>query len=434
MTFRHCESPGRPERRGGASCIALRLVAVVAVTGVLALVPAKHVTAQERAVDGDPVDLFTGLHTREHDDIVLDGTPEIRLTRSYRNRDSASRAFGIGTSHSYDLYLVGDAVAFTYADLILKDGGRIRYVRTSPGSGYTGAEFLHTATPSPFFMSRLRWNGHGWDIDLRDGGRYSFLPCGGARSRYVHCGLIEYRGGRGGRLTMARDAFGNLTMITSGWFRTVRLTYDSAHRVVRARTGIGPAMTTVAYEYDDAGRLGKATWSHVSVHTVLLEIIRSYVARQLPSFGRMWIERTMQYTYDDQHQMVTVKEPGLELEHEYDSAGRVIRQQVAGWGVWTFRYTEAQGKVVQTDVVNPDGRHRRVVFNADGYSLSDTVSPGKADEDATLYERVPNTNAVTRITVKCRSSTGVTVSATAPVADGETEASVRDRVRSQCAR
>jgi hypothetical protein len=84
--------------------------------------------------------------------------------------------------------------------------------------------------------------------------------------------------------------------------------------------------------------------------------------------------------------------------------------------------------------VNPDGRDRRVVFNADGYSLSDTVSPGKADEDATLYDRVPNTNAVTRITVNCRSSTGAPISATAPVADGDTEASVRARVRSQCAR
>lgn len=412
----------------------LRHAALVAMAGVLALVFANHATSQERAVDGDPVDLFTGLHTREHDDIVLGGSPEIRLTRSYRNRDAASRAFGIGTSHSYDLYLVGDAVAFTYVDLILKDGGRIRYVRTSPGSSHTGAEFLHTGTPSPFYMSRLRWNGHGWDIDLRDGSRYSFLPCGGGRSRYVHCGLIKYDDGRGGRLTMSRDTFGNLRTITSGWFRTVHLTHDSAHRVVRARTSIGPAMTTVTYGYDAGGRLGKVRWSHINVRSVVFEIVRSYLSWRLPSFGSMWIERTMEYTYDEHHQMLSVKEPGLELEHEYDGAGRVIRQQVAGWGVWTFTYTEARGKVAQTDVVNPDGRHRRVVFNDAGYSLSDTVSPGKADEDATLYERAPNTNTVTRITVKCRSSSGAIISATAPVGEGESEAAVRARVRSQCAR
>ncbi len=434
MTCRHLGWLGRIECRSNASSPVLCFVALVTTASVLVLGAADHATAQERARDGDPVDLFTGLHTREHDDIVLDGSPEIRLTRSYRNRDPASRAFGIGTSHSYDLYLVGDAVAFTYVDLILKDGGRIHYVRTTPGPGYEGAEFVHTATPSPFYMSRLRWNGHGWDIDLRDGSRYAFLPCGGARSRYIHCGLIEYRDGRGARLAMTRDEFGNLTTITSGWFRTIRLTYDSAHRVVRARTGIGPARTTVAYEYDAAGRLREVTWSHVSVRSVVFEIVRSYLTWQLPSLRRMWVERTMEYTYDDQHQMLTVKEPGLQLEHEYDGAGRVIRQQVAGWGVWTFTYTEAQGKVVQTDVVNPDRLYRRVVFNADGYSLSDTVSPGAPDEDATLYEREPDTNAVTRITVTCQASTGVRVSATAPVADGETEAAVRDRVRSQCAR
>ena len=147
-----------------------------------------------------------------------------------------------------------------------------------------------------------------------------------------------------------------------------------------------------------------------------------------------WIEQTMEYTYDDHHQMLTVKEPRLELDHAYDSAGRVTRQHVTGWGVWTFTYTEQQGRVVQTDVGNPDGRHRRVVFNADGYALADIFSPGRPDEQATLYARAPNSNAVTEITVKCRASTGVPMSATAPVAEGETEAAVRDRLRSPCGR
>lgn len=410
-----------------------RFRALIVASIIFAVTSADPSAGQERAVDGDPVDLFTGLHTREHDDIVIHGSPEIRLTRSYRNRDPASRAFGIGTSHSYDLYLVGDAVAFSYVDLILKDGGRIHYVRTSPGSSHIGAEFLHTQTPTTFFMSRLRWNGHGWDIDLRDGSRYSFLPCGGARSRYTHCGLIDYRDGSGGRLAMTRDASGNLTMISRGWFRTVRLAYDSAHRIVRTWTSLGPEMTTVAYDYDGPGRLSKVTWSRVSVHTVVFELLRSYATRQLPSWRRMWSEWTMEYTYDDRHQMRTVKEPGLQLDHDYDGAGRVIRQDVAGWGRWSFRYTEEQGRIVQTDVFNPDGRHRRVVFNADGYAMSDIVWPGRPDEDTTLYERTVKTNKVTRITVKCLGPTGVAAGGTAILADGDTEAAVRGRLRSQCA-
>ena len=102
-----------------------RLRVLVAAPIVFAVLSADPGAGQERAVDGDPVDLFTGLHTREHDDIVVHGTPEIRLTRSYRNRDPASRAFGIGTSHSYDLYLVGDAVAFDQV-LLVGEGASVK--------------------------------------------------------------------------------------------------------------------------------------------------------------------------------------------------------------------------------------------------------------------------------------------------------------------
>src|SRR5437899_5493000 len=141
----HLEWLGRLECRGDASSHVLRFVALVTTASVLVLGAADHATAQERALDGDPVDLFTGLHTREHDDIVLDGNPEIRLTRSYRNRVPASRAFGIETSHSYDLYLVADSVAFTYVDLILKCGDRIHFLRPAPVPGHERAQCRHPA-------------------------------------------------------------------------------------------------------------------------------------------------------------------------------------------------------------------------------------------------------------------------------------------------
>ena len=61
---------------------------------------APHVAPTHAATDGDPIDLATGLYIRRTVDLVLmDGTPLI-LTRTYRNRDSQSRPFGIGTNHS----------------------------------------------------------------------------------------------------------------------------------------------------------------------------------------------------------------------------------------------------------------------------------------------------------------------------------------------
>jgi len=58
-------------------------------------------------------------------------TLPIVLTQTYRQNDSGSRAFGIGSSHSYERFLVGDTNPYTFMDLILPDGGRIHFVRTT---------------------------------------------------------------------------------------------------------------------------------------------------------------------------------------------------------------------------------------------------------------------------------------------------------------
>jgi len=415
--------------------MACRRLATVMVVASLPLAAATaSPTGGDRATAGDPVDLFTGLNVREHDDIVLDGAPPIRFTRAYGSRWNRSRAFGIGTSHSYDLFLAMDSSAeHKYLDLMLADGARARYVRTSPGTGRTDAVLVHTASPSEFYMSRLSWNGEGWDIDLRDGSRYSFPPCQGA-VRPEQCGLSGYRDGQGRTLTLNRDSFGNLLRIGAGWFRKIDLRYDSAHRIVRAETGLGLSTTTVRYAYDEGGRLASVRSSHLSVWTVLFEIVGAYHTRQVPSLERMSVERTSEYTYDEHHRMRSAKEPGMELDHDYDAAGRVVRQEVAGWGAWKFSYTlDEHGAVVQTDVVNPDGLHRRVSFNADGYPRSDTRSPGLLGERVTRYERGPGGNLVTRITVECRSSAGAPLSVSAPV-EREAAQNVEQRLLAQCAR
>jgi YD repeat-containing protein len=149
-------------------------------------------------------------------------------------------------------------------------------------------------------------------------------------------------------------------------------------------------MTTVDYAYDAGGRLASVKSRQLSVWSVLFGLIYAYEMRQLPSPALMSIRYDAEYTYDEEHRLRRVREPGLELNHEYDAAGRVIRQDVTGWGSWTFTYTPgADGKVAQTDLVDPDGLHRRVVFNADGYPKSDTTSVGQPDERVTRYERAP---------------------------------------------
>ncbi len=66
----------------------------------------------ESCKDGDPVDLGTGLFTRQDTDLYLPDVIPIELTRSYRQADSMSRAFGIGTTHPWEMFLVGDMVTY----------------------------------------------------------------------------------------------------------------------------------------------------------------------------------------------------------------------------------------------------------------------------------------------------------------------------------
>jgi YD repeat-containing protein len=389
-----------------------------------------------RATAGDPVDLATGINIREHDDIVVHGEPKIDLHRTFAGGWPRAGAFGIGASHSYDLFLAAESekakeeVRRLY--LIHPKGWRFPFVRTSPGTGHTGAVLMHEGTPSAFHGARLSWNGAGWDLDLVNGSRYSFPPCDGAVVRPEQCALRGYRDGQGRSILLDRDPNGELRSVSAGWRRRINFRYDSAHRIVRADTGWGLSMTTVDYAYDAGGRLASVKSRQLSVWTVLFELIYAYETMHLPSLDRMSVRYDAEYTYDERHRLRRVREPGLELDHEYDAAGRVIRQDVTGWGSWTFTYTQgADGRVAQTDLVSPDGLHRRVILNADGYVLSDATAPGRPEERVTLYERVPGGNVIARITVECRSVVGTPVSVAAPVGQEPHEA-VEARLHNQC--
>jgi YD repeat-containing protein len=389
-----------------------------------------------RATAGDPVDLATGVNIREHDDIVVHGEPKIDLHRTFAGGWPRAGAFGIGASHSYDLFLAAESekakeeVRRIY--LIHPKGWRFPFVRTSPGTGHTGAVLMHEGTPSEFHTARLSWNGAGWDLDLVNGSRYSFPPCDGAVVRPEQCALRGYRDGQGRSIILDRDPNGELRSVSAGWRRRINFRYDSAHRIVRADTGWGLSMTTVDYAYDAGGRLASVKSRQLSVWTVLVELIYAYETMQLPSRDRMSVRYDAEYTYDAKHRLRRVREPGLELDHEYDAAGRVIRQDVTGWGSWTFTYTEgADGRVVQTDLVSPDGLHRRVILNADGYVLSDATAPGRPEGRVTRYERAPGGNVIARITVECRSVAGTRVSVAAPVGQEPQEA-VEARLHNQC--
>lgn len=361
-----------------------------------------------RATDADPIDLYTGLYIRANVDLEIPDTIPIKLERTYRNADRKSRAFGIGTSHPYDMFIVGDAVAFTYVELILADGGRIRYDRISAGKGYADGVFEHTNSPTEFYRSRISWNGTGWTVALQDGSSYKILGCSPNSTRPGQCGVIEHRDAHGNVLKIERQPNGNITRIISPSNKWIAFTYDKGDRVTRADSSIGD---WVSYKYDDKGRL-----TSVDLPPAI----------SLPS--RPKIRRLNRYQYDDEDRMTAVFEPRVEAHNFYDH-DLCIRQTVSSHGQsgdFKFNYIfDAQKKHIRTEVNEPDGTLRRVTFDADGYTLADVRHVGRSDEAALNYQLNPHTKSVESLSISCK-STGARVKVHGPFAFPEAGENVND--------
>lgn len=319
--------------------------------------------------DGDPVDLGTGLFVYNQTDLVIPDVLPLALSRTYRPRDSVSRPFGLGATHPYEIFLVGDFDFYSFIDLILPDGGRVRYNRLFPGTNFD-TEFEHTSTPGPFYKSKLAWNGGGWTLTLKNGTAYNFPDSDGiVGPRFAAMTAMQDRNGN--RVTLTRDGDRNLTKLTSQNGRWIEFTYDTSNRITQARDNIG---RTVNYSYDAQGRLASVTDARGGV---------------------------TQYTYDTSNRMTKVTDPKgtIYLTNTYDSNGRVTKQTQADGTTYQFAYTiGANGKVSQTDVTDPRGNVRRVTFNTSGYVISDTFPLGKPEQQTLSYVRQAGTNQLLSLT------------------------------------
>lgn len=296
------------------------------------------------------VDLQTGLYVREDDDLVLGSPMPFVMRRTYRNRDARSRPFGVGATSNADWYLVGDGVRFQWADLILADGGRIHYARTSSGTSYQTARFAHWQTPTIFYGSQLGWTGFGWVLRLLDGTIANIQACS-PDGRGV-CGLVRLRDSDGHVLTFARDREGLLRTIDNGSDRA-SFQYDD-HRRIRVIRQHG--LDRMRYEYDAGGRLTRATAADGAVRT---------------------------YTYGSDDEMLTVRESGRGVDNTYDADGRLIHQVFHRDGLPDYAETVAYRTngttVLEAERTDNTGRHEIDRFDDRGNLALDIVErAGKA--------------------------------------------------------
>jgi RHS repeat-associated protein len=328
---------------------------------------------------GLSVDLGTGLFVLEGSDLALPGLGSLSLDRAYRPNDTRSRAFGIGSSHAYDMYLVGSTFPYTFMDLVGPDGSRIHYNRVSPGTGWTDAVYEPEpcGTSSCIVKSVIRWNGGGWIVIYEDGTKLIFPDSSGATTPQ-RAALIGFEDRNGNSFSFARDSAGNLTRIAAPSGRWIEFTYDASNRITQARDNISRA---VNYTYDASGRLASVTNPMTGVRN---------------------------YSYDSSHRMTEVRdERGITvLKNEYDAAGRVVKQTLADDTpeltdnpFYAFTYTlDSGGRVTQTDVTDPGGTVRRVTFDASGYTTGETYAVGLAEQQIVSYEREDVTHRLLSVT------------------------------------
>jgi RHS repeat-associated protein len=364
--------------------------------------------AAANSQDGDPVELSTGQFIYTKTDLSLTDTIPVSVTRTYVTNDSRSRAFGIGTTFQYDIFMVGSISPYDYQELILPDGGRVRFDRISPGTNWTNALYVHASSGSRFYGALLSPNTDPsipgfWKLVLKDGTILSFPESSSSTSHFCQA-VVGIQDRYGNRVKLDRNGGTScrLTKVTSPNGRYITFAYDFQGRINQSADSAG---RTVSYSYDSGGRLSVVTDVANGVTT---------------------------YTYDDQNRMLTIKDPRniVYLTNEYDSAGRVTRQTQADGGVYQFAWTAANGAqshnfvssgptggvggsaltrngcwgasgfnrydpncgegymalVSQVDVTDPRGYVRRVQFNPNGYISSDTYARNQPEQQTVNFD------------------------------------------------
>jgi RHS repeat-associated protein len=311
---------------------------------------------------GDPVDCATGLFLHQVTDLFVTDTIPIGVTRTYRQNDTISRDFGIGTNHNYGMFLsnpTGAAIPSTI-DVVLPDGGRLRFQKMS-GSSLADIVFQHSSTPTSWQGATLRMNvpADRWQITTRDKTIYEF-------SDHAPNTLVGIRDRYGNAITIVRSGTGGkISQVISPNGRYLNFSYDGANRIIQISDNIG---RIVRYEYDPQGRLQKVTDPD---------------------------NKFEQYAYDSAHRMTTVtdKRGNTMATNVYDSNGRVVQQTLADGAIWQFSYTlNAAGRVRVSTVTNPRGYVKQVTFNDSGYFTQVIHALGQPEQQTYTFTREAGTN------------------------------------------
>jgi YD repeat-containing protein len=287
------------------------------------------------------IDLRYGLFTDRYTEFHFEDSIPLLFSRVVRNLDLRQRAFGIGGSHTLNIFPVGDVFPSTWMDLVLEDGARINLHRTNLGFGYWDVVFRERQFGgTEFDGARVTWNWPGWKLERQDGLRYLFPPAYAPPPETAALIGIEHRDGS--RLALQREPNGELTVARSPNGTELRWEYDDLHRVTRVTSSTGKQ---VDYTYDPAGFLSKAS-------------SQGYVTEYLRERRNM-----------------TVRKDGVNVfQLQFDASDRIIGLRLLDGRSYRFEYEwspveGSEGEAMAVEMRDSKGRVTRVVRTRRDYAV-----------------------------------------------------------------
>ena len=294
----------------------------------------------ESALPDSAMQLFTvaldiGVVVQRKADFVFADEPAMQFTRVYRNQDDRSRSFGVGASHSFDMFLGGKmGVA---VDLIMPDGHRVHFVHEPPKAGQRGDTYLPSRPSYDRFVEAV-YLGGTWKVRTTDGWTYLFPYRPNALPEYVTV-LTSFLDPAQRKYEMQRDTSGALLAISSPSGAWLHFENDAEHRIRNITASSG---RFIRYDYDNAGNMNRATASDGSVDF---------------------------YTYDDKNQMLTAAHGNEKpfVTNEYFVDGYIKSQTLPHGQSFEYHYSREGGRILNTYITDPNGLQTYIQFRPDGY-------------------------------------------------------------------
>jgi YD repeat-containing protein len=282
--------------------------------------------------------LTNGLLVERKTDFVFEDDPAMQFSRIDRNQDDRSRAFGVGGSDSFEIFLGGQmGVA---VDLIMEDGARTHFVHQPPDAGQTGDTYLAAREGvDRFVRAQAVYAESSWKVKTTDGWTYIFPYRPNALPQNVTV-LTGFLDPAGHKYEMERDSFGALIAVRSPTGNWLHFENDLQHRIRKITSSLG---RTVHYEYDSGGRMFRATDSDGHVDS---------------------------YTFDEKAQLLTAAQ-GTEkpiLTNEYFSDGYIKSQVMRDGRRFGYAYFHGERNLIlENQITDPNGLETYIRYVPGGY-------------------------------------------------------------------